>query len=55
MNFRTREGNELLSLQLTSDGWTAKIGHARTQTVCAIYVGSTLLSPATEEGVPACQ
>lgn len=53
--FRTREGNELLSLQLTDDGWTAKIRHAKTQTVCAIYVGSTRLAPATEEGVPACR
>lgn len=54
VDFRVREGNTLLSLQLTADGWTARIGHAKTQTVCAIYVGSTPLPPATEEGSPAC-
>jgi len=52
---RLREGNSLLSLQLTADGWTAKMGHANTQTVCAIYVGSTPLPPATSEGTPACR
>jgi hypothetical protein len=49
------EGSTLLSLQLTQNGWTARIGHAYTQTVCTIFVGSTPLPPATKEGVPACR
>jgi len=49
------EGNTLLSLQLTEDGWTARIGHANTPTVCAIFLGSTALPPAIKEGSPACK
>ena len=55
VDLRLREGNALLSLQLTADGWTAKMGRTNTQTVCAIYVGSTPLPPATSEGTPACR
>lgn len=55
VNLRLREGNILLSLQLTADGWAARIGRANTQTVCTIYVGSTPLPPATKEGNPACR
>src|SRR3989441_6534309 len=53
--FQLREGNTLLSLQLTEDGWTARMGHAHTRTVCTIFVGSTPLPPATEEGVATCK
>lgn len=55
VDLRLREGNILLSLELTADGWTARIGRANTQTVCAIFVGSTPLPPATKEGAPACR
>jgi len=55
VDFRPSEGNTLLSLQLTEDGWTAKMGHVNTPTVCAIYVGSRPLAPATKEGIPACR
>lgn len=55
VDLRLLEGNTLLSLQLTADGWTASVGHANTQTVCTIYVGSSGLLPATEEGVPTCR
>ncbi len=55
VDLRLREGNVLLGLQLTADGWTARIGHARTHTVCASFVGSTPLPPATNEGEPACR
>ena len=54
LEFRPSEGNTLLSLQLTEDGWTARIGHANTPTICTIYVGSTPLLPATKEAVPTC-
>jgi hypothetical protein len=54
IDFHVHEGNTLLSLQLTADGWSASIGNANTQAACAIFVGSTPLSPATTEGMPAC-
>jgi hypothetical protein len=55
VDMHLREGNVLLSLQLTDDGWAARIGRAGTKTVCAIFVGSTALAPATEEASPACK
>jgi len=55
VDFRPRDGNILLGVELTADGWTARIGNARTRTVCAIFVGSTPLPPATKEGAPACR
>lgn len=55
VDLRLREGNVLLSLQLTADGWAARIGRTDIETVCAIFVGSTPFPPATEEGAPACR
>lgn len=55
VDLRLQEGNTLLSIQLTADGWTARMGHANTGTVCTIYVGSTPLAPATKEAVPTCR
>lgn len=42
------------TITLTADGWTASVGHVSSRRVCAIFVGSTSLPPATEEGVPTC-
>lgn len=42
------------TITLTSDGWTAAVGHVATSRTCAIFVGSTSLAPATNEGVPTC-
>ena len=55
VDLRLSEGSTLLSLQLTQDGWTARMGHAYTQTVCTMFVGSTPLPPATKEGVATCK
>jgi hypothetical protein len=55
VDFRPSEGNTLLSLEITEDGWVAKMSRANTATICAIYVGSTPIPPATKEGVPACR
>jgi hypothetical protein len=54
VNLRLSEGNTLRSLRIIGDGWTAEIVRAGTQTVCAIYVGSTPIAPAKEEEIPAC-
>ncbi len=53
--FRLSPGNRWVSLRLTTDGWTAVIGNANARTVCAIFVGSTAIPPATGEGEPACR
>jgi prepilin-type N-terminal cleavage/methylation domain-containing protein len=42
------------TITLTGDGWTASVGHGSSTRTCAIFVGSTSLAPATEEGVPTC-
>ena len=42
------------TITLTSDGWTAFVGHASSTKTCSIYVGSTPLAPATRESVPVC-
>jgi prepilin-type N-terminal cleavage/methylation domain-containing protein len=42
------------TIALTPTGWTARVGHTSTTRICAIFVGSTPLAPATKEGVPTC-
>ena len=42
------------TITLTVDGWTASVGHLSSPRTCAIFVGSTPLAPATQEGVPTC-
>jgi prepilin-type N-terminal cleavage/methylation domain-containing protein len=55
VNFAPTTGNVLAAPSLTTDGWTATItnlnygGHT-----CAIYIGSTSVTPANKEGEPKC-
>jgi len=42
------------TITITSDGWTASVGHASTTRTCSIFMGTTPLAPATKEGVPTC-
>jgi prepilin-type N-terminal cleavage/methylation domain-containing protein len=42
------------TITLTADGWAASVGHLSSPRTCAIFVGSTPLAPATQEGVPTC-
>jgi type II secretion system protein G len=42
------------SITLTADGWTASVGHNLTTKTCAIYIGTTALAPANNEGEPKC-
>lgn len=55
LDYHPSPDNKILQLRLTQDGWVATIGNAKSKTVCAIFVGSTPLAPAAEEGRPACQ
>ena len=52
--YRTTTGMLGPTITLTGDGWTAKVTHASTTKVCAVYTGSTPLAPATKEGTPRC-
>jgi len=47
-------GNNMPTITLTADGWTASITSPNTTQTCAVFVGSTPLAPATTEGAPAC-
>lgn len=42
------------TITLTADGYTAWVSHNITTKTCAIFMGSTPLPPATQEGVPKC-
>lgn len=42
------------TIALTSDGWTAFVGHTGSTKTCAIFIGTTPLAPAVDEGVPRC-
>jgi len=42
------------TITLTADGWTGFVGHTITTKTCAIFVGTTPLAPAVDEGVPKC-
>ena len=53
--FRLSPGVIGLRIALTADGWMGSVGHEGTATVCVIYVGSTPIAPATQEGKPVCR
>ena len=42
------------TIALTGDGWTGSVGHGLTSKTCAIYIGTTALAPANNEGEPKC-
>lgn len=52
--YRTTSGVLGPTITLTGDGWTAKVSHASTTKICAVYTGSTPLAPAAKEGAPRC-
>lgn len=52
--YRTTTGVLGPTITLTGDGWTAKVSHASTTKICAVFTGSTPLAPAMKEGAPRC-
>ena len=54
LSFVTSSGVTAPTVVLTPDGWTASLGHQRSRRTCVIYVGSTRIAPATNEGEAAC-
>jgi len=55
VDYRLSPDNKILEMRLTQDGWVATMGNAKSKAICAIFVGSTPLAPAVEEGRPACR
>ncbi len=55
LDYRITTGNTGPSIALTADGFTAQIGNTSTTKTCAIFMGTTPLAPAVDEGVPACR
>src|SRR5438093_1103341 len=47
-------GNRLPTITLTRDGWSASITSPSSAQICAVFVGSTPLAPASKEGAPTC-
>jgi prepilin-type N-terminal cleavage/methylation domain-containing protein len=52
--YRVTSGVTGPTIVLTSDGWSAVVGHTTSIKTCAIFVGATSAAPATQENVPKC-
>jgi prepilin-type N-terminal cleavage/methylation domain-containing protein len=55
LTYQVSTGNTGPSIALTGDGFTAQVGNTNTPRTCVIFMGSTRLAPATNEGEPACR
>ena len=55
LTYQVSTGNTGPSIALTGDGFTAQIGNTNTPRTCVIFLGSTPVAPATNEGEPACR
>jgi len=55
LTYQVSTGNTTPSIVLTGDGFTALVGNTNTPRTCVIFMGSTPIAPATNEGEPACR
>jgi len=55
LEYHVTTGNTGPAIALTLDGFAASMGNTNTSKTCSIFIGSTALPPATDEGVPACR
>lgn len=55
LDYGVTTGNTGPAIALTGDGFTAQMGNTSTTKTCAIFMGSTALPPAVDEGVPVCR
>ena len=55
LTYQVTTGNTTPSIVLTGDGFTAQMGNTNTPRTCVIFMGSTPIAPATNEGEPACR
>jgi general secretion pathway protein G len=52
--YNVSAGNDRPIITLSGDGWTATIASPSAGQMCAVFMGSTPVPPATKEGAPAC-
>jgi prepilin-type N-terminal cleavage/methylation domain-containing protein len=55
LTYQVSTGNTTPSIVLTGDGFTARVGNTNTPRTCVIFMGSTPIAPAINEGEPACR
>jgi prepilin-type N-terminal cleavage/methylation domain-containing protein len=55
LDYHVTTGNTGPSIVLTADGFTAQVGNINTPRTCVIFMGTTPLAPAVNEGEPACR
>jgi len=55
LTYQVSTGNTTPSIVLTGDGFTALVGNTNTPRTCVIFMGSTPIAPATNEGEPTCR
>ena len=55
LTYQVTTGNTTPSIVLTGDGFMAQVGNTNTPRTCVIFMGSTPMAPATNEGEPACR
>lgn len=55
LTYQASTGNTTPSIVLTGDGFTAQVGNTNTPRTCVIFMGSTPIAPAINEGEPACR
>ena len=55
LTYQATTGNTTPSIVLTGDGFTALVGNTNTPRTCVIFMGSTPIAPAINEGEPACR
>lgn len=55
-DYGVTSGNTMPTITLTGDGWTATMTNALLPSnLCGIFIGTTPVAPATNEGEPTCQ
>ena len=52
--YRVSAGNDMPTITTTPDGWSASMTSPNSTEICAVFVGSTPLPPATKEGSATC-
>ena len=52
--YNVSPGNATPIITLTGDGWTATMTSPSSGQLCAVFMGSTPIKPATKEGAPEC-
>ncbi|SRR5258707_485776 len=55
VRYEPSQGNALLSITVTRDGWVGVMKNGSIPTRCTVFIGSTSAPPAIKEGFPTCK